>query len=340
MLSLTELLAAYRRSGADLPFGDPRHAHGVGMEGYYWRLTDVEAGRVVIAFCGLCSAPGGSWALVALASHPEGVVRHAIVGGASGAFDALGVRAGDVLQATRDRLRVDLGPTARLDVSLDNHRPWPRRMLGGLGLAQVVPGLGQYWHPHELGARVSGGIELGAQRLSLEGATAYAEKNWGTAFARQWWWGQAHGFPEPDVCVAFAGGRVTLPVGPVAPTAVVVSLGDRVLRLAPPLARTVAAVGADDWRVHARQGRVTVSIEGTAGARSTPAHLPVPLPLERRVELRSRQLLAGELHLEVSIGRRRLYSGASRLAGLERDLQPVSSGARRAGPRPEAARPR
>ena len=320
MALLPELLAAYRRSGADLPFGDPRLAHGVGMEGYYWRITDPAAGRVVIALCGLCSAPRGSWALVALAAHPEGVARHAIVPEASGAFDALGIRAGDVLHGTVQRLAVDLGPGARLDVSFADRRPWPRRMFGGLGLAQAIPGLGQYWHPHELGARVSGTAELGPVRVSLDGATAYAEKNWGSAFARHWWWGQAHGFPDPDVCVAFAGGGVRLPVGLVAPTAVVVRLGDRVLRLVPPLARTVAAVGADAWRVHARQGRVTISIEGAAGAHATPAHLPVPLPHEYRAELRSRQLLAGGIHLEVTRSGRRLYAGSSRLAGLERDL--------------------
>ena len=29
----------YRALGADPPFGDPRRAHGIGFEGYYWRFT-------------------------------------------------------------------------------------------------------------------------------------------------------------------------------------------------------------------------------------------------------------------------------------------------------------
>ena len=33
------MLAAYRATGADPPFGDPRGYHGVGMEGYFWRIT-------------------------------------------------------------------------------------------------------------------------------------------------------------------------------------------------------------------------------------------------------------------------------------------------------------
>ena len=33
-------LRLYRATGADLPFGDPLTAHGVAMEGYFWRFTD------------------------------------------------------------------------------------------------------------------------------------------------------------------------------------------------------------------------------------------------------------------------------------------------------------
>ena len=56
---MSALLDAYRRTGADLPFGDPRRAHGVAMEGYYWRLSDPASGRCVIALCGVCRAPRG-----------------------------------------------------------------------------------------------------------------------------------------------------------------------------------------------------------------------------------------------------------------------------------------
>ncbi|CAA9463964.1 MAG: hypothetical protein AVDCRST_MAG65-74 [uncultured Solirubrobacteraceae bacterium] len=318
MPSLQRLIAAYRRTGADLPFGDPTRAHGVGMEGYYWRFTDASAGRVVVVLCGISSPGDGDWALVALASHPDGVVRAAVVPRASAVADTFGVRAGTTLTATREFLSVDLGAGARLEAVLSARREWPHRMLGGLGPAQMVPGLGQYWHPHLLGAAVSGSAELGGRRVSLDAAGAYAEKNWGSHFADHWWWGQAHGFDDPGVCVAFAGGRVSLPVGVVAPTAVVVALDGRVLRLAPPLARTVASVGDDSWRLRARQGRVSVSVEGSAGARPSPALLPVPVVGERRAVLRSRQLLAGRLELEVRRGGRRLYAGVSELAGLER----------------------
>ena len=312
------LIAGYRRTGADLPFGDPTRAHGVGMEGYYWRFTDASAGRVVVVLCGVCAAHDGDWALVALAAHPDGVVRHAIVDEATASHDGFGVSAGPALTASRDRLRVDLGAGARLDVSIESGREWPTRLFGGLGMAQAVPGLGQYWHPHVLSSAVSGSAELRSSRVSLSAAVAYCEKNWGSAFAEHWWWGQAHGFEDPGVCVAFAGGRVALPVGTVAPTSVVVDVGGRVMRLAPPLARTAAAVGADAWRLHARQGRLSISIEAAAAERASATLLPVPVVSERRVVLRSRQLLAGRLELRVRRGRRLLYAGTSELAGLER----------------------
>jgi hypothetical protein len=310
------VLEAYRRTGADPPFGDPRRAHGVRFEGYYWRFTHAAAGRVVIVLCGICRDAVGTWAVVALAAHPGGLVRSRVVPVARADPSGLGVEAGDVLRGTASTLRVDLGPDARLDVALHEPWPWPRRVFGGIGAPQIVPGLPQYWHPHLLGARVAGEARLGGTTIDLSGATAYAEKNWGPAFTEHWWWGQAQGFPGAEACVAFAGGRIAL--GPVrgAPTAVVVALEDRVLRLAPPFAAMTASVGTAGWRVHGRSGRHTVEIEGEAAGR--PAVLPVPVPGRREVTDRSHQYLAGRLRVALRQGRRTVFAGESALAGLER----------------------
>ena len=116
-------LHAYRRTGADLPFGDPRRDHGAAMEGYYWRLTDPAAGRVVMVLCGVCAAPDGRWAIVALATEPEGVLETAIVDPATADPRALGVRAGDVLDGDDGRLRVRIG-----DAALDVRFRRPRRL--------------------------------------------------------------------------------------------------------------------------------------------------------------------------------------------------------------------
>jgi Tocopherol cyclase len=307
--------AAYRRTGADPPFGDPRRDHGVAMEGYYWRLTDPAASRVVMVLCGVCVAPDGRWAIVALATEPEGVLETRIVPTAWADPRALGVRAAGVLFGDEGRLRVDLGDAA-LDVRFRDRVGWPRRALGGLGVAHALPGLSQYWHPHLLAARVTGDLRLGDRRIALDGATAYAEKNWGADFAGAWWWGQAQGFPDdPQACVAFAGGPLALLGRTVPATAVVARVGDEVLRFGAPASRVVT--GGDGWRVSARSPRHAIEVEGEqAGARAFA--LPVPIPEERRVVPRSRQILAGRLALTIRRGRRTLFRGESSLAGLER----------------------
>jgi hypothetical protein len=296
-------LSTYRRTGADLPFGDPRRAHGTAFEGYYWRLTDAAGGRVAIVLCGVCRDAAGPWAVVAMATS-DGVVRSRIEPVAEVSFGGLAVRAGASIVGDTEHLRVDLGADAGLDVRFDDTAGWPRRPFGGIGPAQVVPGLPQYWHPHVLGGTVRGS--------GWDGATVYAEKNWGPRFTEHWWWGQAQGFGGADACVAFAGGRVLAG----APTAVALRVEGRLLRLAPPFAAFRTAVGTAGWRVTARAPRWTVEVEGEAVGE--PAVLPVPVVAERRVEPRSQQYLTGRLAVRVLRGRRVWWSGESALAGLER----------------------
>jgi len=299
------VLDLYRRTGADPPFGDPSRDHGVAMEGSFWRFTDAAAGRVVIVLRGVCRAPDGPWSLVALAAHPGGVVRWAIDD--------------EALDAGPGRLRVRLDG-AGLDATWSADVPWPRwgqgpsfrpRVFGGLGPAQTVPWLGQYWHPHLLLGAAHGSLTIDGEAWSLDGATVYAEKNWGSTFAGRWWWGQAHGLADGAVCAAFAGGRL---LGQ-APTALVVALEDRLIRLSPPLSAITTATAPGRWRV--RAGGVELEAEADPAA----AHvLPVPVPAERRTVLRSRQHLTGRLALTV---RRRggvVFRGETDLAGLERGL--------------------
>ena len=313
------LLEAYRRTGADPPFGDPRRAHGVRFEGYYWRFTDAAAGRVVIVLCGVCRDAAGTWA----PRRPRRPARaascaRAIVPVARADPDGLGVEAADVLRGAADSLHVDLGPDARLDVALREPRPWPpRRAFGALGPAQLVPGLPQYWHPHLLGARVEGEARLGEETVDLSGATAYAEKNWGPRVHRALVVGPGPGLPGRRRLRRVrrradrAGRRAA------APTAVVVRVEDRVLRLAPPLARMTAAIGdgglADPRPLGALgrrdRGRGGGRAGGAAGAGARPA---------ARSSDRSHQYLAGRLRVTVRRGRRMVFAGESGLAGLER----------------------
>jgi tocopherol cyclase len=143
------MLSLYRRTGADLPFSDPRGYHGIAMEGYFWRITHVASGTVLIVLAGVNrDRAGATWGTVGLAAHPGGFSRSVAAAQASGTRRGIGVWAGegDVtnLRADAHRLRVDLGPDARLDVRFSETVPWPRGAFGGIGPAQSIPGLSQY----------------------------------------------------------------------------------------------------------------------------------------------------------------------------------------------------
>lgn len=274
------MIDRWRRTGAELPFGDLGADRRTSFEGWYWRLTDPAGGRVAVGLCGGMR----TWELGGVALHPGGVVAqsvHAV------SHDASGVRF----------------PGAHLQVELRAARRWPRGLTGALGPANLLPWLPQYWQPLVLHAKAHGEVVAGGQRIAIDGWDAYHEKNWGPRFAGDWWWGQAH--VEEDVCIAFAGGRV----GPAALTAVVAGT----TAIAPPaLVRT--RIGDGTWAVRARSARHAIEIEAEGGA---PHVLPVPAG-DRVAEPRSHQVLAGRLAVTVREGRRVRLRAESRLAGLER----------------------
>jgi 1,4-dihydroxy-2-naphthoate octaprenyltransferase len=271
------------------------------MEGDFWRITDARSGRVIVALCGVNRAPDGVWANVALAGHPGGFAREADVPLAGADPCRLAVWAGPgAFEASSDRLRVDLGPDARLDVRLRGTWGWPRRTFGGSGPAHALPGRGQYWHPHVLGGTVEGSAVRGDVVVELDGAHVYAEKNWGAGgFPPRWWWGQAQGFDAPEVCVAFAGGKLALGPLQLDPTALVVRLGPDVIRLGNPLVAPVhAEIGGGQWSLRGRGPTWSVEVEGAAPPAD--AHiLPAQLPAQRRSVPGALEHLAAPLRVVV-----------------------------------------
>ena len=318
------MLSLYRRTGADLPFADPCGYHGVAMEGYFWRLTHVPSGTVLIVLAGINrDRSGATWGTVGIGGHPGGFTRSVAVAQASGERRGIGVWAGEnghtSVRADGESLHVDLGDDARLDVTFADAVHWPRGAFGGIGPAQAIPALSQYWHPHLLGGCVSGTARIAGREIDLDGATVYGEKNWGRGgFPPAWWWGQAHGFARDDVCVAFAGGRAGLGRAQVLSTSLVVRVGDEVVRAVRPLHPMRVEVGVRGWRFRARTARHTIEFEGHANG--TPPHaLPIPIAAERRnLEGAAAQYLASDVKLLVRRGRRTLFCGESSLAGLER----------------------
>ena len=310
----------YRATGADPFFGDPLPAHGVAMEGYFWRFTDPSSRRAVIALNGVNRDGRGShWATLGLAAHPTGFLRTTAHPTAHASTAGLGAFAGDAFSGTADRLQVDLGPDARLDAQIEAPVSWPRRSLGGSSLFQAVPALNQYWHPWLLGGVARGHAVVGDEELDLDGWTVYAEKNWGKGgFPDSWWWGQAHGFGDPAACVAFAGGEVT--AGPLRTTvtALVVLLPDgRLIRLGDPVVSPVrAAVSDERWLLRGRSAPWQVDLEGYAPLDD--AHvLPVPLPAERRNVPGAIEHLGAIVRVRVRRWGRVVWEDESRIAALE-----------------------
>lgn len=334
-------LGLYRGTGADLPFGDPGRAHpGVAMEGYFWRITDPGAGRVVLALLGVNQGPHGSWGTVGVAgaqvSGAGGVGRRAtlataIAGSAAADPDRLHAWAGPAageqmmggpevsLDGDDRHLSVRIGDAARIEARFERPLRYPARVFGGSSVFHTVPGLNQYWHPWLLGGAATGWVELDGWRWEFEDARVYGEKNWGRAgFPDSWWWGQAQGFAEPGACVAFAGGQVSVGLLHTEVTALVVRLPDgRTVRLGNPVVSPVRAEVSDDtWRLTGRGGSWRIEVEGRAELAD--AHvLPVPLPAERRHIAGAIEHLTGSLTVRVCQSGRLVWEGASRLAGLE-----------------------
>ena len=317
----------YRRTGANVPFGDPLPSHGAEMEGYFWRFTDGSNGRVVVVLCGVNQHPDGAWATVALTTYPNGFVHSVAAPLAAAASDRFHVKVEGVLEASAGRLVVDLGEDARADVDLADCFGWPHATGGG-GLFSTVPFLGQYWHPHVLGGRATGMVTTGGETWRLDGANVYAEKNWGAGFPARWWWGQAQGFERDDVCVAFSGGVLT--AGPAAVTVggAIVRIGEDVIRLAPPLALVRSSVSEGRWHVDARGARTRVRIAGD-GTRTEPHVLPVPLPSERRNVDTDFEHLGAHLEIEVMRDGKTIFGGASDLAALEVGYRPGDAASQR-----------
>ncbi|HSN43673.1 MAG TPA: tocopherol cyclase family protein [Propionibacteriaceae bacterium] len=316
---------AYRTSGADGAWGDPERAHGVAMEGYFWRITDRASGRVIIALCGINTprhAP--AWATLGLATTPEGILDTAAVPGGVADPAVLGVSVPGHFEGTADHLEVNLGTTS-LSADFTDLQRWPRARLGGSSFFQTIPGLNQYWHPWLMGGRASGTLRTATQTVTFTDAQVYGEKNWGRAgFPTGWWWGQAQGFADSDACVAFAGGEVT--VGPrvlgrqvgTRVTAVVVRTPDgHLIRLGNPGTSAVrASIEPGRWLLTGDTPQWRVRIEGQAPV-SRAFVLPIPLVDEGRNAPGAVEHLDGTMDVTVWRRGRLFWRGTSTLAGLE-----------------------
>jgi len=318
-------IALYRRTGADVPFGNPLPSHSTEMEGWFWRVSDEASGRVLIALCSVNRHPAGDWSTTAVAVHPGDVVRSAALSGARAADGPFSVTAGDEagnFTVGTDRVRFELADLT-LEMEFGDRVLWPKAFGGG-GMFSAIPFLNQYWHPYYLGGRASGTVSYtgpdGPESWNFDNAKLYAERNWGAGFPLRWWWGQAHDFGEADVCVAFSGGLLSL--GPIARdvNGIVVRVGTKVIRMTPPVL-VRSQIGENQWFLRGRSPRYEIELEGDG--RHLPPHvLPVPLPAERRNIDSDFEHLGARLRCTVRESGRLLFEGTSELAALEVGTRP------------------
>jgi tocopherol cyclase len=312
----------YRRTGADLPFGNPLPSHHTEMEGWFWRVSDEATGRALIALCSVNRHPDGDWSTTAVGVHPGLTVRSAALSNARAQDRPFRVTAGDEagnFSVGADRVHFELGDLV-LDMEFGDRVLWPKA-LGGGGIFSSVPFLNQYWHPYYLGGRASGTVSWDGGSWTFENAKLYAERNWGKGFPLRWWWGQAHDFGDADVSLAFSGGLLSL--GPIARdvNGLVVRVGTKVIRMTPPLL-VRSQIGADRWRLRGRSLRYEIVLDGD-GSHLPPHVLPVPLPADRRNIDTDFEHLGGRLLCTVKESGRVLFDGTSELAGLEVGTRPA-----------------
>ena len=194
-------------------------------------------------------------------------------------------------RATRSACASTSAPGARLDVALDERRGWPRRAFGGLGPAQVVPGLAPVLASAPARRAGRGHGDAGGATVDLDGADRLRGEELGRGVRRALVVGPGPGLRRPRAVRRLRRrARAAGAASRRAPTAVVVAAGDEA---APPRAAVRAhgrrRGGRGGWRVRARSARHRVELEGDAGRRRARSPLPVPVPGRRAVEPRSRQ---------------------------------------------------
>ena len=304
------------------------------FEGYFWRIVAPASGVVVVALSGVCRAPDGPWALEH-ARGASGRFRAHARSRATATADPRGVRRARrsaCCAATRAALAVDMGPDARPRVTLHDAVPWPRRAFGALG-----PRARRSRRCRSTGIRscsqpaCAASVRAGDARRSISTAPSATPRRTGASgFPGRWWWGHAATFGDGRLGVVRRRPRARCSAATVAPTAVVVRLGGRVIALAPPLARTRVALGDGAWRLRTRGRGYDVEIEGDGRRRAARTSCSCPSPASGAASCARSQHLAGRLALRVRRGRRLLYDGRSRARRARARLPLSARSARRA----------
>ncbi|MGW4826351.1 tocopherol cyclase family protein [Amycolatopsis japonica] len=302
----------WRRTGADFPGGDPLPGHGVATEGYLWRFTLPEQQQVVTVACTVNRDGRETWSHILVAAEPGALLCQETVAGGYTDRETFTIGLGRLLRYQDNELKVAMGDL-RLEARMTSVSGWSRRTPPN-GLAATLPFLRTYWHPYVLDGEVQGQLDTGSHGYGLHGAHVYAEKSWGRGFPARWWWGQAHGFNEEGLCVAY----VATPVLPTSDSIVLASCfihRENAGWHLPVLTNyAVRHEDHDGWTLtmHGRRHRIHL-----AGSRiDTPLPLSLPLPRTREL-ITAPQALRSRLTVRVERSTRVLLAAETSLASHE-----------------------
>lgn len=177
------------------------------FEGWYFKLVDAVGRHPLAVIPGVSrdEAGGTSHSFVQVI-RPGGAVRYHRY-----PFDAFhyererfGIRVGpNVFSAESVSLDIPAsaeGPRLVGTVHFGPWREWPVTLLapGIMGWYRYVPRMECYHGVLSMDHELSGGLELGDERLDFEGGRGYTEKDWGVSFPSSWVWAQSNRFEDED----------------------------------------------------------------------------------------------------------------------------------------------
>lgn len=163
----------------------------------------------------------------------------------------------------------------------------------------------------------TGRLRVGDREVAFSDAPFYAEKNWGRAFPRRWWWIQCNAFDdcEREVALTATGAtRSLVSVGPSPPEDDVALIGihvDGVFYPFPDVDWDVETWGA--WRVKGSYDGLTVEIRATCDDGGAAVRVPTPEGMADG----ARESYRGTLTLAVRRGAEVILDASSSLACVE-----------------------
>ncbi|MEZ4699592.1 MAG: tocopherol cyclase family protein [Rhodothermales bacterium] len=193
---------------------DPDRYHGHRarkgfFEGWYFKLADAGAGRLLAVIPGVFMSRSGAnrYAFVMTVdgqTQRVGMTRYPLSDFSADA-DRFAIRIGPNTFSA-EGLRLDLAGDApwRGELAFSGLAPWPVTLAapGVMGWYAYMPFMECFHGVVSMDHLIDGALDLGGERVDLTGGRGYIEKDWGRNFPASWVWMQGNHFPEAGVSLS------------------------------------------------------------------------------------------------------------------------------------------